>query len=170
MATIVTRAGKGSPLTNNEVDANFNNLNSDKVESSALGTIATQNANNVNITGGSISGITSIPSKTQTWEQSFFIEYPAAQDYRVVIKAAVGRTITNVVTRLAVGTCNLTVKLDTTALGAGSAISVTTTEADTAYTTNNALTAGQDIVFTIASVSSTAAGLSITLYGSLTLA
>jgi hypothetical protein len=27
MATIVTRAGKGSPLTNNEVDANFNNLN-----------------------------------------------------------------------------------------------------------------------------------------------
>ena len=27
MATIVTRSGKGSPLTNNEVDANFNNLN-----------------------------------------------------------------------------------------------------------------------------------------------
>jgi len=40
MATIVTRAGKGSPLTHNEVDANFNNLNSDKVESSALGTAA----------------------------------------------------------------------------------------------------------------------------------
>lgn len=30
MATIVTRAGKGSPLTNNEVDANFTNLNTDK--------------------------------------------------------------------------------------------------------------------------------------------
>jgi hypothetical protein len=29
MATIVTRAGKGSPLTNNEVDANFNNLNAE---------------------------------------------------------------------------------------------------------------------------------------------
>ena len=28
--TIVTRAGKGSPLTYNEVDANFNNLNSGK--------------------------------------------------------------------------------------------------------------------------------------------
>lgn len=27
MATIVTRAGKGSPLTNNEVDDNFINLN-----------------------------------------------------------------------------------------------------------------------------------------------
>lgn len=36
MATIVTRAGKGSPLTNNEVDANFTNLNSDKVETSAV--------------------------------------------------------------------------------------------------------------------------------------
>jgi hypothetical protein len=35
MATIVTRAGKGSPLTNNEVDANFENLNSDKLESSS---------------------------------------------------------------------------------------------------------------------------------------
>ena len=28
--TIVTRAGKGSPLTHNQVDANFNNLNSGK--------------------------------------------------------------------------------------------------------------------------------------------
>ncbi len=32
MATIVTRAGKGSPLTNTEVDSNFTNLNSDKLE------------------------------------------------------------------------------------------------------------------------------------------
>jgi hypothetical protein len=33
MSTIVTRAGKGSPLTNTEVDANFVNLNTDKIES-----------------------------------------------------------------------------------------------------------------------------------------
>lgn len=32
MTTIVTRAGKGSPLTNNEVDANFTNLNNAKLE------------------------------------------------------------------------------------------------------------------------------------------
>jgi hypothetical protein len=32
MSTIVTRAGKGSPLTNNEVDANFTNLNTDKIQ------------------------------------------------------------------------------------------------------------------------------------------
>jgi hypothetical protein len=32
MSTIVTRAGKGTPLTNTEVDSNFTNLNSDKLE------------------------------------------------------------------------------------------------------------------------------------------
>lgn len=44
MATIVTRAGKGSPLTHAEVDANFTNLNSDKAEASSLSTVATTNA------------------------------------------------------------------------------------------------------------------------------
>ena len=34
MSTITTRAGKGSPLTNTEVDNNFTNLNSDKMEKS----------------------------------------------------------------------------------------------------------------------------------------
>ena len=33
MSTITTRSGKGSPLTNSEVDANFTNLNTDKYES-----------------------------------------------------------------------------------------------------------------------------------------
>ena len=43
MATIVTRAGKGSPLTHDEVDDNFTNLNTDKVETSAIGTAAAAN-------------------------------------------------------------------------------------------------------------------------------
>tara|TARA_B110000483_G_scaffold144340_1_gene172324 strand:+ start:4893 stop:5666 length:774 start_codon:yes stop_codon:yes gene_type:complete len=43
MATIVTRAGKGSPLTHDEVDDNFSNLNTDKVETSAIGTAAAAN-------------------------------------------------------------------------------------------------------------------------------
>lgn len=34
MSTIVTRASKGTPLTNNELDANFTNLNNGKVEKS----------------------------------------------------------------------------------------------------------------------------------------
>jgi hypothetical protein len=43
MATITTRAGKGSPLTNTEVDDNFSNLNSAKYESGSnvsFGTIS----------------------------------------------------------------------------------------------------------------------------------
>ena len=39
MATIITRAGKGSPLTNTEVDANFVNLNADKLETSLKGAV-----------------------------------------------------------------------------------------------------------------------------------
>jgi len=34
MSTITTRSGKGSPLTNTEVDDNFTNLNDDKMEKS----------------------------------------------------------------------------------------------------------------------------------------
>jgi hypothetical protein len=40
MSTIVTRAGKGSALTHNEVDANFTNLNTDKVEKSGTDPVA----------------------------------------------------------------------------------------------------------------------------------
>lgn len=37
MTAITTRAGKGSPLTNSEMDANLNNLNNDKLEAAAIG-------------------------------------------------------------------------------------------------------------------------------------
>jgi hypothetical protein len=42
MTSITTRAGKGSPLTHNEVDANFTNLNNDKLDAAgiALGSAA----------------------------------------------------------------------------------------------------------------------------------
>jgi hypothetical protein len=53
MATIVTRSGKGSPLTNTEVDANFNNLNTDKLELSggAMTTNSTVDGRNVSTDG-----------------------------------------------------------------------------------------------------------------------
>ncbi len=41
MSTITTRAGKGSPLTNTELDDNFSNLNADKIED--LSTFTTDN-------------------------------------------------------------------------------------------------------------------------------
>jgi len=48
MADITTRAGKGSPLTNDEVDANFTNLNTDKAENGANSDITSL----AGITGG----------------------------------------------------------------------------------------------------------------------
>jgi len=45
--TIVTRSGKGSPLTHNEVDANFNNLNSgkdDTINNLPLDTVMSESA------------------------------------------------------------------------------------------------------------------------------
>lgn len=55
MTTIVTRAGKGSPLTNNEVDANFTNLNDAKIE-----TLTSTNGS-VTITGTGDSRNLSVP-------------------------------------------------------------------------------------------------------------
>jgi hypothetical protein len=56
MATIVTRAGKGSPLTNTELDSNFTNLNTDKVEvDGALGTPSSGTATNLT---GTAAGLT----------------------------------------------------------------------------------------------------------------
>jgi hypothetical protein len=58
MSTIVTRAGKGSALTHNEVDANFVNLNTDKIQSGdTVGSLIILSAT---ISGGTITGITDL--------------------------------------------------------------------------------------------------------------
>lgn len=56
MSTIVTRAGKGSALTHNEVDANFTNLNTDKLQSG--NTAAALTITSATIAGGTINGTT----------------------------------------------------------------------------------------------------------------
>jgi hypothetical protein len=52
MSTIVTRAGKGSPLTNAEVDANFINLNTDKIEASDSRTLTNKVLDSITNTVG----------------------------------------------------------------------------------------------------------------------
>lgn len=65
MATIVTRAGKGSELTHNEVDANFTNLNNDKVETLAnLG--VTSSAAELNI----LDGVTAVADELNKTDDS----------------------------------------------------------------------------------------------------
>ena len=105
----------------------------------------------------------------QTWEQSFLFEAPVNGDYRVVVNAQLARTITGVTTRSAAGTATLTAKINTTALG-GTANSVSTTEQTQSHSSANELAIGDDIVFTFASATSTLAKVSVTLFGSLTLA
>ena len=54
MSTITTRAGKGSPLTNTEMDNNLTNLNTDKLQSGD--TAASLTITSADINGGTIDG------------------------------------------------------------------------------------------------------------------
>lgn len=70
MTTIVTRSGKGSPLTNNEVDTNFTNLNSFKLETtnnlSDVASAATARGNLLAAKSGANTDITSVTLTTGT--------------------------------------------------------------------------------------------------------
>jgi hypothetical protein len=107
-------------------------------------------------------------AKSQTWEQSWLIEFPDNKDYRVVVNSALARTITGVTTRSSAGTCTLTVKINTTALG-GTANSVSSTESTQSHSSANAVAVGDDIVFTV-SANSAAENVSVTLTGTMSLA
>lgn len=58
MSTIVTRAGKGSALSWNEVDSNFTNLNTDKIQSGD--TVSSLTITSITVNGGTIQGITDL--------------------------------------------------------------------------------------------------------------
>jgi hypothetical protein len=64
MSTLVTRAGKGSPLTHNEVDANFNNLNTDKIQSGD--TVAALTITSASVTDLAVTGTTSFDGNQGT--------------------------------------------------------------------------------------------------------
>ncbi len=101
-------------------------------------------------------GIAAGADPTQTGEMmSGFIGTPANKDYRIVVKAAHGGTITETTTRSASGTCTATFKVNTTALG-GTANSVSSSEQSQAHSSSNTFAAGDDIVITISSNSSCA--------------
>ena len=75
MSTIVTRAAKGSPLTNAEVDSNFTNLNTDKAELSgavftgAITTNSTIDGRDVATDGTKLDGIEASATADQTGAQ-----------------------------------------------------------------------------------------------------
>ena len=98
-------------------------------------------------------------AKSQIFDWNFFIETVANKDYRVVINASFGGTINEVTTRSESGTCTLTGKINTTALG-GTANSVSSSEQTQAHSSANVFVAGDDIVLT-ASANAACLGMSV---------
>lgn len=87
-------------------------------------------------------------AKTQTDFICGLITVVEDQDYRIAVNLPFGLTITKVTTRAASGTCTLTAKINTTALG-GTANSVSSTEEEQAHASANVAAAGDDIVLTV---------------------
>jgi len=66
MSTIVTRAGKGSALSYAEVDANFTNLNTDKIQSGGSAQIITLTSATITALTATNAALTSITGSTIT--------------------------------------------------------------------------------------------------------
>lgn len=172
-----------------------------------LGTMATQGAGAVAITGGSVTGITdlaiadggtgastaaaafaalkqaatesatgvvelatdaetitgtdttravtpaNLAAKTVTDWLSVLIETPEDRDYTISRNLPLGLTVNSITTKSTSGSCTVTGKINTTALG-GTANSVTTSEQVRTHTTSNVAAAGDDLVLTVSANSS----------------
>jgi hypothetical protein len=64
MSTIVTRAGKGSALSYAEVDANFTNLNTDKIQSGGSASIITLTSASISALTATLTNSTGLPIAT----------------------------------------------------------------------------------------------------------
>jgi len=133
MSTIVTRAGKGAPLTWAEADANFTNLNTDKLEvATAASTYATQAAlsaeDGSQLVGFIQTGTGAVPTTTQTKLREVF----SVADFGVIgdgsnetttlqnaLNAAEG-SILLMDGELVYGYTSLTIKQNTTVIANGS--------------------------------------------------
>lgn len=96
-----------------------------------------------------------------TFDEPIFIETVQDKDYKVIVARKYAGTIEEITTISESGTCTVTGKINTTALG-GTPNAASTTEQTQAHATANAFVAGDDIVLTI-SANSSCVGLSINM-------
>lgn len=90
-------------------------------------------------------------SQVDFW--SGIIEEPSDGDYDIIINIPFACTIDSVTTDCASGTCTLTTKINTTALG-GTANSVSTSEEEQTHSSSNSVSVGDNIRLTVSSNSS----------------
>lgn len=88
----------------------------------------------------------------EPWAFSVLLQFVEDGDLTVILNMPYAVTITSVTTKCTTGTATLTVKIGSTALG-GTANSVSTSEQTQEHSSANAMTAGDDLVFTFSSVS-----------------
>jgi hypothetical protein len=105
MTSITTRAAKGSPLTHNEVDANFTNLNTDKLESSTAAATYAPKAGPV-FTGVTTvaAGSAAAPALTFTGATSDTGLYSPGADQVAIGTGGTGRLFVDASGRVGVGT------------------------------------------------------------------
>ena len=103
----------------------------------------------------------------QTSFMTFLIEAADNKDYRVLVNSPHAFTINSIATKSGSGTCTLTAKINSTALG-GAANSVSTSEVTQTHSSANDVAIGDDVVLTVSS-NSGAEDVSITIACTLTL-
>ena len=133
MSTIVTRAGKGSALSYAEVDANFTNLNSDKIQSGGSASIITLTSATITALTATSAALTAITGSTIT-----------------------NPTITNYVESVvAIGTVTST---NTIALTSGTVQTATLTASTACTFTMPTATAGKSFILLLKQAASTGGG------------
>ncbi len=90
------------------------------------------------------------------------IDFPEAKDYRIAINMPFAFTMNTTTTRTTAGTATVVTKKNTTAV-TGLSNSASTSEVTTTATAGNTFVAGDDVVLTVSSVSSTCEGLAFTI-------
>lgn len=89
----------------------------------------------------------------RTEADTFAIKVPVNGDENVLINAPFGFTISSITSKCASGSCTATFKIAGVALGGG-ANSVSTTEQTVTHTSDNVVSASDDVICTISSASS----------------
>lgn len=113
--------------------------------------------------GKTVSDLVAAANTAEPWAFSVVVQSPEDGDITVILAMPYAVTITSVTTKCTTGTASLFVKINASLLG-GDGNSVSTSEQSQAHSSANAMSIGDDLVFTFSSVSG-AENVSVTVSG-----